>query len=163
MFCSKCGSEAQVNAKFCDNCGNSLSGDVAPAARTDDVAVEKIFMDQHGVYVSDAMFKLASGKSYPIRNLTSVVVSRKSGSILLFIISLFITLLGLMLLVSSPVVGLVTLLFSGMSWTFFMQRDWQLKIGAGGIIQVAIEDKNKNYLDSVATAINESLVYLQRK
>ncbi|MFZ6678214.1 DUF6232 family protein [Undibacterium sp. Tian12W] len=164
MFCSKCGSEVQADAKFCNSCGASLNVDVPPAPqRNNDVVVEKVFMDRHGVYVSDVMFRLSTGANFPIRNLTSVTVSQKSGNVLLFILALFSTLFSLIMVFNVPFVGFVMLALSAVFFILYFQRDWQLKVGAGGIIQVAIQDKNKAYLDSVATAINESLAYMERK
>jgi uncharacterized membrane protein YvbJ len=120
MFCQQCGSKCDESAKFCSACGASLAGGAAPEKVTPENTLdEKVFYNSAGIFVSDAVFKTATGESYPIRNISSVSVAIKPVNIiavlLAVVLSLFggfalmagheATALGLFVLVVAPMVG----------------------------------------------------------
>jgi hypothetical protein len=174
MFCEQCGNKCNDDAKFCSACGTALVGTTKTAAPIADAAhtqinpptpqnalEEKIFFNAGGVFVSDAVFKTGMGTSYPIRNISSVSVDIKE-SILLLLCAAVVTLFGFFIMIGSFVAGMIFLALAGALWWLYMQRPHLLKIGSGGVLQTAIESSDEPYLNNIAKAINDAILYIQR-
>ena len=165
MFCQHCGGKHEQEAKFCPECGKPVS---SGGSNANEVLVEampleeRVFLDQGGILVSDAVFKTSLGASYPIRNISSVSVAPKPTNSFVLILAILVTLFGLFLMIGSVVVGMIVMAFSAPFWFMLGNTAHQLKIGAGGVLQTAIESSNQNQLDLIAKAINESILYIQR-
>ncbi len=165
MFCQNCGNRQEEGAKFCQGCGRAVAGEVtAPTepAKIAEPLQAKIFLESGGILVSDVVFKTSSGASYPIRNISSVSVAEKPASWFVMLMAVTLTLFGLFVALGSIPVAFVIFALSTPFWYMVSNRPHQLKIGAGGVLQIAIENSNVNQLDSVARAINDSILYIQR-
>lgn len=163
MFCQKCGGEQEKGAKFCQGCGKPTVGaDSNSPVQVGEPLQEKVFLSNGGILVSDVVFKTNSGASYPIRNISSVSVAVKPNNVFVVLIAIVLTLLGLFFGFVNVVIGFILVLLSGPFWYVASDRPYQLKIGAGGVLQTAIESTNENQLDDVARAINDSILYIQR-
>lgn len=123
---------------------------------------EKVFLNDGGILVSDVIFKTSYGASYPIRNISSVSVAAKPASGLLVVVAIVLVLFGLFCMAGNVLIGFIFVSLSIPFWYMASNRPHQLKIGAGGVLQTAIESTNQNELDSVARAINDSILYIQR-
>lgn len=167
MFCQNCGTQQEASAKFCHGCGKPVAGEVTRTNEPSQIAEplqEKIFWSQGGVLVSDVVFKTGSGSSYPIRNISSVSVTAKRANGFVAVMGIALTLLGLfsMMGAGNVAVGFVLLGFSAPFWFMASNTAHQLKIGAGGVLQTAIESPNASQLNNIARAINDSILYIQR-
>lgn len=164
MFCQKCGRKNEDDSKFCGACGASLTGGPAPSGPAVHLPLtEKIFLNKGGIMVSDAVFKTQTGSSYPVRNISSVSVTTKSASIIVMILVVILTLIGGLAIFSpAPAFGWVLLFMSAPMWWYVLVRPSHLMIGAGGVLQTAIESHDESQLQGVAKAINEAILYIQR-
>jgi hypothetical protein len=163
MFCQNCGSKQEAGAKFCAGCGKPVAESTANASISiAEPLEEKVFWNNGGILVSDVVFRTNLGASYPIRNISSVSVALKPASSGLMLVAIVLTLFGLFMMFGSAPVGFVFLLLSAPFWYMVSNRSHQLLIGAGGVLQTAIESTNSSELDRVAKAINDSILYIQR-
>jgi hypothetical protein len=169
MYCPKCGSKNEDGAKFCSACGNALitvetiASSIANAPSQPKPLAEKVFFEQGGVLVSDAVFRTTTGSSYPIRNISSVTVAQKPSNWLVVLIAGALTIFGLAVAgTGGGGVSLVFIIPGIFFWIILFNRPYQLKIGAGGVLQMAIEDSNEGRLNQVARSINDAIIYIQR-
>lgn len=167
MFCQECGNKRQPDAKFCGNCGKGFDvhngGGANSRDRNDTSFGEKIFFTHGPLSVSDATFTTYLGASYPIRNITSVSVSAKGPGWLLRVMTVVLLMFGLVALFGISVsLGVILLGLSAICLYALSTTTYQLRIGAGGVLQTAIESHDSQQLHGIAKAINEAIVYLQR-
>lgn len=123
---------------------------------------EKIFLDRPGVLVTNAMFSVSPGASYPIRNISSVSIVRDPPRWISWILAVVITVNAFMLMGFNPTVGFGIILLSIPFWYRALNRCYQLRIGAGGILQVAIGSRSASTLQEVADAVNGAILYMQK-
>jgi Family of unknown function (DUF6232) len=165
MFCQQCGTKQEVGAKFCPGCGKPHASEVLhgnPPTPEPQPLQEKVFLNEGGILVSDAVFRTVTGASYPIRNISSVSVETKKPSGFLVFLAGLVMLFGLFLMAVSVGVGFTVILISIPFWYLGTNTSHELRIGAGGVLQTAITSKNSGELNGVASAINDSILYLQR-
>lgn len=164
MFCSNCGSKTVEPAKFCTHCGSPISSRSPPVtdAAIEPLSEETVFLNEGGVFVSDTVFRSPSGANYPVRNISSVSIGRKR-SYLGAIIGGILSALGLFVLIGGSVgVSIFFISLSVPFWVYFATRPYYLEIGAGGVLQTAIESTNVQQLQSVSNAINDAILHIQR-
>lgn len=168
MFCTQCGSHAPETAKFCNSCGLNLQPFVAAlkeAPKSSDIprSLGRVFLDTSGVVVTEAVFKASAGSSYPIRNITSVSVRRRTPNVLISIVAVGLTFFGLLILMlGSVLIGLLACGIGGMFWWNIATQPFELRVGSGGVEQVAIESKEEEHLQRIALSINEAVLEMQR-
>lgn len=170
MFCTNCGIEIADSVKFCSNCGTRTGESSGAATQTipsasGDTAQARIFHDQGDILVSDAVFSTAGGASYPIRNISSVVVQQKPVNLLVALAGGALTLLGALFLFAGKdgiLFSIICFLISWPFWHVVNNRPYRLMIGAGGVQQMAIEGAEKEPLETIAGAINTAIVTIQR-
>lgn len=166
MFCNHCGHNNDDSAVFCNKCGKTVAATSTGAVVSQEKAVEKslphVFLEKDGVLVNDAVFRVSSGQSFPIRNITSVSVTRGSNSFLILVVIAFV--FGGLLLSAAgiPGPGVMLILLAIPFIVFIFNRTHSLNIGAGGVFQIALKHKNGKFLESIASAINESISHIQR-
>ena len=168
MFCTECGTQLTANAKFCSSCGHSLQKSTTvdapstsgPASAS--AVPERIFLDSGGVRVTEAVFKTSTGDIYPIRNITSVAVRRRTPAVIVTIIAMGLTLFGFFIMLGSVAIGVFVLFVAALFWANVATQPYELRIGSGGVDQVAIESKEEPSLQGIASSINEALLHIQR-
>jgi|SRR5450631_583526 len=169
MYCSQCGKSCPPDAKFCANCGARVDttedvtqGTAIGAPPAEQHAFERVFLDSAGVVVTEAVFKTGTGSSYPIRNISSVLVVKKPAGAGVIVFASAFLLLGFFMLLGSAPVGLFFLVIAALFIANIVTQPYQLQVGSGGVNQVAISSKNEAELRRIAAAINEAVLNLQR-
>ena len=124
---------------------------------------EKVFLDRPGILVTNSIFSISPGSSFPIRNISSVSVDRDPPRWLSWILAIVFTVNAFVFMSVNPAFGFVTLMFSIPFWYRALNRAYRLRIGAGGAPQIAIDSQSAATLEEVADAINGAILYMQSR
>lgn len=169
MFCQKCGSELQAGANFCGKCGQALgtlpavAGEGGAAALPQATPQGKTFLDKGGVVVTDAILRTPTGASFPIRNISSVIVEQKSPNVLVLILAIVLALPALGGILSGSLIGWILAVGAAALWFVATRCPYYLKLGSGGVPQTAIESNDGALLREVEAAIGEAVLHIQRR
>ncbi len=124
---------------------------------------EKVFFESANNKVTNARF-ITHGETYALAGLTSVKMTETKPSIakyLWILIGIFLTLMGIALLVSNPIAGIIIGGFGALlAWGGFKIKPMYsvVTVNAGGTIQ-ALSSKDFNLINNIVNAINEAIVH----
>lgn len=76
MFCAQCGAEISSEAKFCSNCGDSVTGNTTVHQGEDKKKENTIYYDNgSGISVDSRVYNV-NGSIYPINQISSIEIRK---------------------------------------------------------------------------------------
>lgn len=125
---------------------------------------EKVFFENENNKVTNARF-ITHGQTYTLAGLTSVKMTETKPSVLakylLILIGIFFVLMGIALLASNPIAGIIIGGFGALvAWGGFKMKPTYsvVTVNAGGTIQ-ALSSEDFNLINDIVNAINEAIVH----
>lgn len=124
---------------------------------------EKVFFESANNKVTNARF-ITHGETYALAGLTSVKMTETKPSIakyLWILIGIFLALMGIALLASNPIAGIIIGGFGALlAWGGFKIKTIYsvVTVNAGGTIQ-ALSSEDFNLINNIVNAINEAIVH----
>lgn len=118
--------------------------------------VEKIFLQDNNVYVSQSRF-ISSGKTFAMRNISSVsnhkIEKSKTAQIIIIII-------GLLLLFSEELMwwGFALAILGGI-WLHFVKNEYSVRIQSNSGEADGLISNDEKYIQNVVNAINEAIIF----
>lgn len=166
MYCTNCGTQRAASANFCGNCGtrHGATEDALPVREPINQSPQ-IFHNEGGFIVNEVVFSTEDGASYPIRNITSVVVKPKPTNPVTVVLAVLLILLGMLFGMAGKnliFVAVILFVLSIPFWYVIHNRPYMLLVGAGGVLQIAVEGYDKEPLEVIACAVNNAVAKIQQ-
>jgi len=121
-----------------------------------DTSTEKTFYHDDSVVVTQARF-VANGKTYAMRNISSVSLMKKARSRFFEFICFFI---GALLLFSSDTLLFgVMLILLGLALLWLLKDEYSVRIQSNSGEADGFISKNKEYVGKIVAAVNEAIVF----
>jgi hypothetical protein len=119
-------------------------------------STEKTFYRDDSVVVTQARF-VANGKTYAMRNISSVSLMKKARSRLFEFICFFIG--ALLLFSTNTLLFGVILILLGLALLFLLKDEYSVRIQSNSGEADGFISKNKDYVGKVVAAVNEAIVF----
>ncbi len=184
-FCPACGQKNEETMKFCFKCGQKLvdvggepgekekqpdSRDTRSSTLVIERAEPTYYSDKTGVRITPTRF-VAPGKTrnegpstYAMANITSIKTEKRDpnrlGGIIIALFGLVLIFVGSNSQDSGIVIllGVATIL-TGVAWAVLLKPTYFLKVSsASGETEPLAPTKDRQYIESVASALNEALI-----
>jgi hypothetical protein len=118
---------------------------------------EKVFHSDSNVTVTQSRF-MASGRTYTMRNISSVTVFKVEKSkklpIALLIVGCLIALAG----GSASVLG-IAMAIAGIIWLFMIKNDYAVRISTNAGESNSLTSANRDYVQKIVNALNEAIIH----
>ena len=117
-------------------------------------STERIFFEYEGVKVTNARF-VVDGQTFAMSNVTSVKTTEKKPNRLWPSIFILARIVGLF---TQPIGGMLVLAIAAF-WLFKQRTLYYVVLRTAGAETNALTTDQKPYLDKVAAALNEAIIY----
>lgn len=120
--------------------------------------LETIFYQDEKVTVSQSRF-IANGKTYAMRNISSVSIFTIEKSKVLYYVLMAI---GIFIMLNSNSINLGGLIIVGVSvWLIYRTKNpYSVQISSNSGESKAITSEDKEYIQKIVSAVNEAIVHL---
>lgn len=169
-FCAKCGSSIEQGGSFCSECGHPLKASIDDDIKTNDNADREIVaFDRNGVVLTDCRL-IAGGETFAISAIASVACKKSPAPIKGPLIATGFGLLTLLMAwfdaaagmgdysKLGAVFGLVIMGFGIRAWSRRKALYTVTIRTASGLTQDIYSDTDKNVVEELTAALNQSMV-----